>query len=201
MAHTPRQIAGILLAAGAGSRFGGDKLLHVMPDGVAIAAHAARNLLAAGLEVTAVVRPGDSTLARLLEGEGCTVTVCDEAARGMGRSLAHGVAAQRDAGGWVVALADMPGIRPETIRSVATALEQGALIAAPRRRNRRGHPVGFAAALRDELFALEGDQGARMILERHHDSLKLIECDDSGILHDVDTPLDLAGLAAQPREE
>ena len=57
----------ILLAAGAGSRFGGGKLLHPLDDGVAIAAHAARNLISAGLDVTAVVRPGDFPLVDLLE--------------------------------------------------------------------------------------------------------------------------------------
>ena len=56
-------IVGILLAAGAGTRFGGGKLVHPLDDGVAIAAHAARNLFAAELPfVVAVVRPGDRTL-------------------------------------------------------------------------------------------------------------------------------------------
>src|SRR3990167_7895534 len=131
MAQAQRHIVGILLAAGTGSRFGGEKLLHPMPDGVAIAAHAARNLRAAGLEVTAVVRPGDFPLADMLEQEGCIVTVCQEAARGMGTSLAHAVAHDRSAGGWVIALADMPNILPATIKSVVAALGEGALIAAP----------------------------------------------------------------------
>src|SRR5690606_21502788 len=121
----------ILLAAGAGTRFGGGKLLHPLEDGVAIAAHAARNLIAAGLPVTAVVRPGDFPLAELLEQEGCQVTICPDAGRGMGVSLAHGVTAARDAGGWVVALADMPRIRPATIARVVQALAAGADIAAP----------------------------------------------------------------------
>ena len=67
------EITAILLAAGAGSRFGGDKLLHPLPDGVAIGAHAARNLIAAGLSVLAVVKPGDFPLADMLEQEGCHV--------------------------------------------------------------------------------------------------------------------------------
>ncbi|MFO0515505.1 MAG: NTP transferase domain-containing protein, partial [Betaproteobacteria bacterium] len=115
----------ILLAAGAGSRFGGGKLLHPLEDGAAIAAHAARNLLEAGLEVLAVVRPGDFPLAELLESEGCSVTKCPDAAQGMGVSLAHGVRMSSDAGGWVVALADMPRIRPDTIARVVRTLMAG----------------------------------------------------------------------------
>lgn len=191
MAHEKRNIVGILLAAGTGSRFGGDKLLHPLSDGIAIAAHAARNLLLAGLPVTAVVRPGDFPLADTLEQEGCTVTVCPGAARGMGASLAHAVASERGADGWVVALADMPRIAPGTIRAVVAALSEGALIAAPRYGNERGHPVGFGAALASELVALDGDQGARAVLERHRDALRVIDCSDAGVLYDIDRKSDV----------
>ena len=185
-------IAAILLAAGSGTRFGGEKLLHPLEDGVAIAAHAARNLLAATPDVIAVVRWGDFPLYDMLEQEGCQVTMFQGAERGMGASLAHGVAQARGADGWIVALADMPRIAPATIRSVIGALQQGALIAAPVYKGERGHPVGFGAALRDELLKLDGDVGARAVMERRRDSVQLIECDDPGILFDVDRKSDLA---------
>jgi molybdenum cofactor cytidylyltransferase len=191
MAHVQKHIVGILLAAGTGSRFGGEKLLHPMPDGVAIAARAARNLLVSGLDVTAVVRSGDFPLADMLEQEGCVVTVCREAARGMGTSLAHAISTERGADGWVVALADMPSIMPATIKSVVAALEQGALIAAPQFQGQRGHPVGFSAALRNELLELDGDEGARVVVERHREALKLIDCDDSNVLYDIDRKTDI----------
>lgn len=186
-----KNIAGILLAAGAGSRFGGEKLLHPLEDGVAIAAHAARSLLAATSDVVAVVRWGDFPLYDMLEQEGCQVTMFQGAARGMGASLAHGVAQARGADGWVVALADMPRISPDTMRAVMAALEEGALIAAPVCKGERGHPVGFGAALREELLALDGDQGARTVVERHRDALKLVECEDEGIFYDIDRKADL----------
>src|SRR5262245_56676397 len=129
MSAPSRGIVAILLAAGSGSRFGGDKLLHPLDDGVALAAHAARNLLAVLPDVVAVVRWGDFPLYDLLEQEGCQVTMFQGAARGMGASLAHGVGQARAADGWVVALADMPRVKPDTIRAVVQALEQGALIA------------------------------------------------------------------------
>jgi molybdenum cofactor cytidylyltransferase len=192
MARNQKVISAVLLAAGAGKRFGGDKLLHPLEDGVAIAAHAARNLVAAGLEVIAVVRWGDFPLYDMLEEEGCQVTMFQGASRGMGASLAHGIAQGRGADGWVVALADMPRISPATIGRVVAELEQGALIVAPARRGERGHPVGFGAGLRDELLALDGDQGARAVVERHRDAVKLFECDDPGILLDIDRKDDLA---------
>ncbi len=179
------QIAGILLAAGAGSRFGGGKLLHPL-DGVAIGVRAVRHLLAAGLPVTAVVRPGSDELVRLLQGEGVAVTVCANAADGMGVSLAHGIAQTRNAQGWVVALADMPRLRPATIQQVADAVRGGALIAAPAYQGERGHPVGFGAALRDELLACHGDEGARAVIKRHHADIRLLPTDDPGVIFDID---------------
>ncbi len=192
MAQDRKLISGILLAAGSGSRFGGDKLVHSLEDGVAIAAHAARNLLAATPEVIAVVRWGDFPLYDMLEQEGCQVTMFKGAAHGMGASLAHGVGQARGADGWVIALADMPRISPDTIKRVIAALEEGASIAAPVRKGERGHPVGFGAQLRDELLALDGDQGARAVVERHREAVKLVECDDPGILLDIDRKSDLA---------
>ena len=192
MAQDPKHIAAILLAAGAGMRFGGEKLLHPLEDGVAIAAHAARNLLAATSDVIAVVRWGDFPLYDMLEQEGCQVTMFQGAARGMGASLAHGIAQARGADGWVVALADMPRVPTDIIKKIVAALEGGALVAVPAFRGERGHPVGFGAALREELLALDGDQGARAVVERHRDSVRLIECDDPGILFDVDRKSDIA---------
>jgi len=184
-------ITAILLSGGTASRFGGDKLLHPLEDGVAIGAHAARNLIAAGLEVVAVVKPGDFPLYDMLEQEGCSVTFCPHAEHGMGASLAHGVDSARNADGWVIALGDMPRIRPDTIRSVVQALSDGAAIVAPAYRGERGHPVGFSSQFRDELTRLSGDSGARAILERHQDKIRLIECDDPGVLFDVDRRADI----------
>ena len=184
-------LAAILLAAGVGKRFGGDKLLHPLEDGVAIAVHSARNLIAAGLHVVAVLRPGDFPLSDTLEQEDCYVTFCPEAAGGMGHSLAHGVGQARDAGGWIVALADMPRVKPSTIASIMAAVENGAAIAAPSYRGERGHPVAFGAALKNELLALSGDAGARSVIERHGDALVLIDCDDPGVAIDIDRRTDL----------
>ena len=182
---------GILLAAGASRRFGGDKLVVPLPDGTPLGAASCRALRAVLPQVIAVVRPRDDGLATLLEAQGATVVRCPRADEGMGASLACGVDASADASGWIVALADMPWIAPSTIRAVAAALGDGASLAAPFHRGERGHPVGFAAAHRDALLGLAGDEGARAILARAGSSLRHVDVDDPGALRDVDTPRDL----------
>lgn len=187
----PRPLVGILLAAGSGRRFGGDKLLHPLADGTPMAVAAARRLRQCCPETVAVLRPESAALARLLAGEGCVVVYASDAASGMGHSLAAGVGAAPDAAGWLVALADMPFIAPASYRRVAEALRAGAGIAAPTCARRRGHPVGFAARWQRELAALSGDSGARSLLAAHPEAIVLCETGDPGILRDIDTRADL----------
>ena len=189
-------VRGILLAAGSAKRFGSNKLLQALPGGTPeagtpIGLAAAKHLLDALPESIAVLRPRAQKLGKLLRDAGCNTVVCKNAGEGMGTSLAAGVRAAADAHGWVVALADMPYLRPETIGVIAKALADGAAIAAPTYRGERGHPVGFARRFLDELSALHGDQGAKELLAQRPDWVTLYEVDDPGVLRDIDKPSDL----------
>jgi molybdenum cofactor cytidylyltransferase len=186
-------LRGLLLCAGSATRFGGDKLLAVARGGAeAIAVRAARNLIAGVGNATAVIRPGDDGLRRVLEAAGCSVIESMRSRDGMGYSLGDAVAHTREAAGWIVALGDMPSIDPRTIERVRQQLELGALIAAPvDASGQRGHPVGFGSTLRDALLALQGDVGARLVISHHHDEVVPVVVDDPGIFIDIDTLTDL----------
>lgn len=186
-------VVAILLAAGSAKRFGSDKLLHALPHEVPIAIQAARNLAAVvGKDVLVVLRPEAKALSALFLKEGCRAVVCDNAAEGMGASLACGVRAAGAADAYLVALADMPFIRASTIEAVRDALASGATLAAPYFRARRGHPVGIAGIFRAELESLGGDEGAKTLLARHQDKMTKIPVGDPGAIRDIDTPGDLA---------
>ena len=184
-------IVGILLAAGSGTRFGGGKLLQPLADGTPIGIKSARSLHAALPQVLAVVRSGDSGLRTVLEAEGVCVRICADAHLGMARSFVCGIDASRDAHGWVIALGDMPFVLPHTIKTIAERVAQTGRIAIPAYRGERGHPVGFGRRYLDELLELQGDEGARSVIGRHPRDLEIVDCDDRGILRDIDTPADL----------
>jgi len=184
-------IVGLLLAAGSATRFGSDKLRHELPHGVSLAVQAARHLKTAVPRIVAVVRPGADETAQALAAEGCEIAVCERAAEGMGASLACAVQAAGGADGYLVALADMPFVRPSSIAAVRDALAAGALIAAPYFRARRGHPVGIAGSLRAELERLSGDEGARKILAARENELVKVPVGDPGVVRDIDRPEDL----------
>lgn len=112
---------------------------------------------------------------------------------GMGDSIAAGVRATRDAGGWLILPGDLPLVRPDTLLAVAQALGKHAVVV-PVCAGQRGHPVGFAAACGDELVLLQGSEGAARVV-RSHGATELI-VDDVGTVTDIDT---LAALAEAER--
>lgn len=185
-------MVGLLLAAGSASRFGSDKLSHALPHGVSIAVQAARALRLELPRVIATVRPGADALSAALQGEGCEVVVCENAAEGMGASLACAARAAGRAAGYLVALGDMPFVRRTSVAAVRDALAGGAALVAPYFRTRRGHPVGIAGRYFDELLSLKGDEGAKRLLAQHEALLVKIPVGDPGVVRDIDTPGDLA---------
>jgi len=192
------RIVGILLAAGRSERFGSDKLVAPLPRsvddveaGTPIGVAACRHLVAAVPETIAVVRLGDAALASLLRNAGARIVECARAEDGMGASLACGVQASPDADGWLVALADMPWIRPATIALLVSALQVGADVVAPLHRGTRGHPMGFARRHYGALAALAGDEGARALVAAERETMIGVDVDDEGILRDIDCAADL----------
>ena len=185
------RIVGLLLAAGSAKRFGSDKLLHPLQHGVPIAVQAARHLRKEIPRVVAAVRPSAERLQALLRDEGCEIAVCANADEGMGASLACAVRAAGAADGYLVALADMPFVRPSSIAAIRDALEHGARIAAPYFRTRRGHPVAISGTFFEQLVELEGDEGARKILAAHESDLVKVPVGDPGVIRDIDQPGDL----------
>jgi molybdenum cofactor cytidylyltransferase len=187
---------GILLAAGSGSRFdpagGRNKLLQPWLDG-SVASVAAGNLKAATGRVIAVVRPGAQALTAQLQPLVTEVLECPSAGHGMAASIVSGLRASIDAPGWVIALADMPRVSPDTIRKLVAAIEDGADIAVPVHAGRRGNPVAFGRRYLPELLALEGDRGARALLQAL--PVAQVTVDDPGIHLDIDTPDDLEKMA------
>ena len=188
---------GLLLAAGRGSRFDPtgvrNKLQQRLVDGRSVAATAAANMLAALPWVVAVVGPDATTLASELAAAGCEILVCKDAEAGMATSLVCGLKHCIDAPGWIIALADMPCVQPGTIVALAAAVSAGADIAVPTYHGLRGNPVAFAPIHLPYLLQLQGDEGARSLLQTSLVTEVMVE--DAGVRLDIDTAVDLRHIA------
>ena len=209
------QITGIILAAGKGERFGGDKCLARLPNGVAMGVAAASNLAQVVDELICVVRPQDKLLQAELLRAGLKIVICQDADAGMSASLRAGIKASPNGSDWIIALADMPLIKPSTYQAVVTeAIKQAKdlkhtkaakydqtipvvqpPIIVPSYHGQDGHPVYFPARFRDELLALSGDRGAKKLLHQYPKSVQRIAVDDAGILQDFDTRADFEAFS------
>lgn len=186
-------ITGILLAAGSARRFGAAKLLQPLHDGRPVAAVTAQTLAQVLPDTWAVVKSGDHALIEVFTALGLHIIENPRADEGMGTSLAAGVSASVDSNtdGWLITLADMPWIQATTISALASRLQNGASIVAPRYQGRRGHPVGFCSRWFQPLSELRGDKGARNLIAENPDSVDFVTTADAGILRDIDYPDDL----------
>ena len=182
---------GILLAAGKSQRFGSNKLLHPVTDNTPMLLVSAQKLASVLPGSIVVISRELIPFTEQLEQLGLRVVVNEHAERGMGSSIACGVRASQDAPGWLIALADMPYLKTETIALLADKLGSGADIVAPVIENRRGHPVGFNQRYRNELLALDDDVGARHVIAKHKNELELVPTDDTGVTVDVDEMTDI----------
>jgi CTP:molybdopterin cytidylyltransferase MocA len=203
-------VAGILLAAGDGSRIGQPKAL-VVVGGQSLVRRGIGLLQAGGAwpvvvvsgaaqldaELGELTRPPDRTGA----GGGRPGVISVHNPRwqtGMGSSLVAGLAAvPPDCTAAVLALADQPLVGPEAVRRLIAAHAAGANVAVACYDGRPRNPVLIGREHWAEVTALAaGDVGARPFLRAHPELVMQLECADTGRPDDIDTPADLARVAA-----
>lgn len=184
----------IVLAAGAGKRFGGGKLTSPWGDGVLLDAALAA-AFASPARTVSVVWGADG---RVLEAASRFASRTGQAPRlrmiharehgeGMAASMRAGVEAlPRDCAGAFIFLGDMPKAPHDVAAKLAQALASGAWAAAPVHGERRGHPVLFGSKLFAVLKTRTGDRGAGQLLDALGENLALVPVEDSGVLFDVD---------------
>ncbi len=193
-------VAGILLAAGEGSRFGnGNKLLATL-DGEPLVRHATGSLLQTDLDtVVAVVGHEADRVGNALEdcpidvvenpdytdGQASSVRIGTEAVLSGGRECPDAI---------VFALGDMPLVAPETVDHLIAGYRAGVgTVLAAGHEQRRGNPVLFGREHFDALRTVTGETGGREILLQA-DKSAVIDTGDPGVHIDVDTQADLQSL-------
>lgn len=185
----------IVAAAGRGTRFTGRTHKLRQPLGAStVMGTTLTHALQSRLPVLVVTTPPlADEAARTVARADVLVISETEAARGMGHTIAAGVAARAGHPGWLVLPADMPMVGAEIIRSVGRALGQHTAVYA-QHHGRRGHPVGFSPGLYSDLVGLSGDEGARRLLARYPSFG--VDTEDPGVLFDIDTDADLEAARA-----
>ncbi len=186
----------IVLAAGRSTRMGGANKLLADLGGTAVIARTLDALADAGLPPPVVVTGHMAAEVRAAIGaRAATIVVAPDYAAGMSRSLAAGLGAAPAA--WraaLIVLGDMPGVAPATIAAVAAAATDAAAVVAPVCAGRRGNPVAWGRDHWPRLLALDGDRGAKALLDTV--VVDEVAVDDANIFADLDTPAALATARA-----
>lgn len=191
-------IAGILLAAGAATRMGRNKLLIELAE-EPLVRRAARRALEAGLAPLVVVLGHEAELARAaLAGLRCTPVVNARHPEGMNTSLSAGVAAlPADAAAAVVLLADMPFVEPAMIEAVvARWRETGAPVVASRYGETPAPPTLYARALFPLLAGGTGEGRGREVVRAQGERARFVDW-PAAALADLDVAEDLARARAR----
>ena len=192
-------VAGVLLAAGEGSRFGRPKAL-VELDGQTLAERGVTLLRAGGTDPVLIVT-GAAQVEVRPEHQARTV-YNGEWRTGMGSSLRAALRALTELeagpeiGAVVVALADQPLVGAEAVGRLIAAYRAGAGVAVAAYGGKPRNPVLLAREHWPEVIATAtGDQGARAFLRARPELVTLVECGDTGRPDDIDTPADLEHIA------
>ncbi|WP_052812832.1 nucleotidyltransferase family protein [Desulfonatronum thioautotrophicum] len=204
MDTTRIKIAGIVLAGGAGRRMGGGHggklLLPYRSEPLVV--HVLRKALAVCDPVVAVTGCNADAVAHALREltPGLRIVHAPDWQAGQARSLRAGLDAlvldaTQDIAGALVFLGDQPLVRVETLEALAAVFRDHPRdFVAPRYHGKRGNPVCIPRAWFARVMALEGDVGARPLLDHPDARLRLVDVMDSGVHRDVDTLEDYHAL-------
>lgn len=185
----------LILAGGAGRRFGGGKLLSDL-GGAPVIRRVAEAVAGAGFaEVVLVTGADDAAVRGAIVGMTLRLVHAPGWAEGMAATLRTGIAALApDTPGVCVFLGDMPLVPVGLCADLIKQAETAGYAARPRVGGKPGHPVAFTRAAFADLLVLRGDSGATALL-RTRDGVAYCDTAESGALLDIDTPDDLAAAA------
>jgi CTP:molybdopterin cytidylyltransferase MocA len=187
-------IAGVVLAAGEGRRFGGGKQLAPL-DGRPLLEHALEASEQAGLVPRFVVLGANSDrIEAAVNLQGHEVVLCPDWNEGMAASLRAGVNAARAAGASaiLITLGDQPRVGAAAMRRILASRDGESKAIRASYAGKPGHPTLLEDSLFDTLLALSGDEGARGVFDPGF--TKVVPCDDVADPTDVDVTGDLEAL-------
>jgi CTP:molybdopterin cytidylyltransferase MocA len=187
-------IGGLVLAAGAGTRFGSAKQLADF-DGRPLLEHAIVAMAVSPVDRAVVVlgSGAEEVLARV-DLHGADAVVNERWEEGQSASLACGLAELADCDAVVVTLGDQPRVSPDAIRRVIASRGDGAAAVRATYHGEPGHPVLLERELFERMRDVTGDHGARNLLISMQ--TREVPCEDLGGGQDVDTPAQLDALRA-----
>jgi molybdenum cofactor cytidylyltransferase len=191
------RVAAIVLAAGASTRMGRNKLL-LDVAGESLVRRAVRAAIEGGVDEVVVVLGHDEQRVRAeLDGLACVPVVNPDHAEGAGTSVRTGVRRVAGADALMVVLADMPFVTAEMIATLARRYRASrAPLVVSHYGDVQAPPTLYDRALFEELLAIPGERCAKQVVKRHEAEAEVVTW-PAAALRDIDVPADYDGVRAE----
>lgn len=200
-----REVACVVLAAGSSRRMGSHNKLLLPYRGMPMIRQVVLQALASNCtRVIVVLGHNAPEVEQALVGLSVQFVPNAKHAQGMGHSVAVGVSEVPDTEGVLICLGDMPRVNAATLNALMDAyqLDDNIEICRPRYKGQPGNPILWGPSFFPALSRLQGDEGARGILQAHSADIRWVDVETDGVLQDVDQPEDLPAMGmALPRSK
>jgi molybdenum cofactor cytidylyltransferase len=188
----PNLVVAIVLTAGQSTRFGGNKLIAKLAESdLPICVQTTRMVVPLVSQTLVMVSDPTNDTSKILNSYDITVTFSKNATKGMAYTLVDGIRASPLDVDFLVVLSDMPFVTTKIAELIIQGMSSTGKITVPLFNGEMGHPVGFPSVYRDELLKLEGDIGAKAVIQYHLSNVNFIEIGNDAVIKDIDTREDL----------
>ncbi|MFK7997151.1 MAG: NTP transferase domain-containing protein [Granulosicoccus sp.] len=195
-----QEIGAVILAAGSSRRAGPANKLLTPYNGQPMVAHIAQTVVRS--QASRVIAVTGHQHSRIVDALSTTSAECvynTAHESGMASSVVMGISELTETDGILVCLGDMPHITTDIINQIIQAFKNNPdkSIFVPSINNQRGNPVLFTKVFYDSLLALEGDTGAKKLVQQYPDEVFEVDVEDNAVLLDYDTEEALSALSSR----
>ena len=182
-------ISAILLAAGQSKRMGDENKLVKNFQGIPLIKHSVRNILASFIgELIIVLGHQKEIIEKLIDkNKKIKFVFNQDFESGMATSIKTGLNhLSEKTEAFFICLGDMPMVNKDIFNLLIKSKNNREIIV-PTYKNKQGNPILFSKSMKKKIMTIEGDAGAKKILEIHKDKLLNVEINDQGITKDFNT--------------
>jgi len=182
-------ISSILLAAGQSKRMKGENKLTKEIDGIPLINHTIKNILSSSIDELIIVLGHQKEIIENIIDKNNKIKIIfnDQFKTGMASSIKTGIEnLSTKSEAFFICLGDMPDVNKEIYNNLIKQLKNNKIIV-PTFKNKQGNPVLFSKSLKEKIMAIEGDVGAKKILEKNNKIIFNFEVNSQSILKNYNT--------------
>jgi len=182
-------ISAILLAAGKSKRMNGENKLVKKIQGIPLIKHSVRNILASSIDELIIVLGHQKEIVEKLidKNEKIKFVFNKDFESGMATSIKTGLNhLSEETEAFFICLGDMPMVNKDIFNLLIKSKNNREIIV-PTYKNKQGNPILFSKSMKKKIMTIEGDVGAKKILELNKDKILNIETNDQSITKNFNT--------------